>query len=374
MGWSVILWTLVGLAAVVAFFVGQLVYLSVVLSWEDRETRGLAYYGLPPEERSRFKKRLRRHALFLFPVLRLIGKLSKFTFERASFRHRGISGPRGTCSPESFARADRYEARPQDVFVVTQMKCGTTWMQHVVYEVLHRGQGALVDSGTALYAVSPWLESLKSVPVDDAPLVGQERASRIIKTHLPVELCPYSADSRYVYVTRHPASCFASCVDFIATNAGATAPGLDAVEAWFCSSELMWWGSWPAHVSGWWDRSRDSENVLFVHFEEMKKDLGGVAQRVADFLGLEPLAEQELEAIVHKCGFEYMQRFKETFEMQPPHLLQTDAELFVRGSVDRHRDVPPDVGARVLAWCAAEMDGSDYPLETQYPDVAAAKG
>lgn len=364
-------WIGLGIGFVVLILVGQMIYLSVVLSWEDQQTRGLGYYGLAPAEREAFKRRLRLHARLLHPVLLLIGRTSKFTFEKASFRHRGIAGPRGTCGEDSFARADGYEAKPQDVFVVTQMKCGTTWMQHVVYEVLNRGGGDIVDSGRTLYAISPWIEARKSVPVEEAPLVGTERPSRIIKTHLPVQLCPWSPDSKYIYVARHPVSCFASCVDFVATNIGTLAPELPVVESWFRSPDLMWWGTWTDHVKGWWARSREADNVLFVHFEDMKSDLAGVVREVAAFLGVAPLTDAEMAQVVEKCGFAYMQRHKDAFEMNPPHILQTDAELFVRGTADRHRDVPVEVRQSLGEWVAAEMRESDYPLAIRYPDVAA---
>lgn len=374
MGWSPITWVAILAGALVVFLIVQYVYLGVILSWEDQKTRDLEYYGLPPEGRAGFKRTLRRHARFLFPVLRLVGKFSSFTFEKASFQHRGVSGPRGTCSLESFQRADDYQARPEDVFVVTQMKCGTTWMQHVVYEILHRGNGDLVEDGTALYAVSPWLEALKCVPVDEAPLVGAKRPSRVIKTHLPTSLCPFGPEARYVYVARHPVSCFASCADFIATNVGAMAPDLAVVEEWFCSEELMWWGTWPAHVMGWWQLAQANDNVLFVHFEDMKRDLPGIVREVAGFLGVEPLATGEIENVVHKCGFAYMQAHKEAFEMHPPHILATDAELFVKGTADRHKDVPEEVRQRVRGWCAAELAGSDYPLGRIYPDLVVVGG
>lgn len=365
-------WIGVVAGAVLGAYLVQMVYLSIVLKWEDERTRGLAYYGLPPEGRAAFKRALRRHARLLHPILLLSGRLARLTFQRGSFRHADISGPRGSCTPESFARAAAYEPRPEDVFVVTQMKCGTTWMQHLVYEVLSRGRGDLVASGRTLYAISPWLEGIKSVPLDQAPVVGAERPSRIIKTHLPAPLCPWSAAARYVYVARHPVSCFASCADFVAANLGALAPPLSEVEAWFRSRELMWWGTWPDHVSGWWDRDRRAPNVLFVFFEDMKRDLPAVAERVAGFLGVAPLSAEELAAVVEKCGFAYMQRHQDAFEMVPPSILQTDAELFVRGSADRHRDVPDDVRRRIAAWCATEMRGSDFPLASVYPDVAAA--
>jgi hypothetical protein len=83
----------------------------------------------------------------------------------------------------------------------------------VVYQVLLRGGGDLAERGEAMYAVSPWLEGIKSVPMEQARSIGMERPARIIKTHFPADFCPFRSDARYVYVVRHPVSCFASCVD-----------------------------------------------------------------------------------------------------------------------------------------------------------------
>ena len=202
-------WLGIAAAAAVLLMVIQFIYLVAVLAWSAEKTRGLGYYGMPLEGRARYKAVLRRHATLLRPMLWLVGRFSSFSYEQASIRHRGVPGPKGTCSEESFARGMSWEPRPEDVFVVTQMKCGTTWMQHVVYEVVMRGRGDIVDSGRTLYGVAPWLEALTSVPVAEAPLHGAERPTRIIKTHLPAAACPFSGDARYIYVARHPASCFA---------------------------------------------------------------------------------------------------------------------------------------------------------------------
>jgi aryl sulfotransferase len=212
------------------------------------------------------------------------------------------------------------------------------------------------------------------VSIDDAPVVGTAGKARIIKTHLPGSLCPKGDAARYIYVARHPLSCFASCVDFVATNVGAMAPPMAAYEEWFRSKDLMWWGTWTDHVKGWWDRARGNARVLFLHFEDMKKDLPGVVRQVAAFLGVPPLNDTELASVVEKCGFAYMQEHQDHFEMHPPHIMQTNAELFVRGTADRHKDVPPDVRQRTLAWAKAELKDSDYPLASRYPDVAAAEG
>jgi len=352
-------------------YIAWTVYLAVVLRWEDAHTVGLGYYGRSAAERDAFKRTLRLHAVLLAPVLWVNGKLAKVDFRRVRIQHDGVSFPAGSCSPESVAAAVAYAPRAEDVFVATQMKCGTTWMQHVAYEVLRRGGGDIVERGATLYALSPWIEGRRSVPLAEAPLVGTERPSRIIKTHLPAPLCPAGADARFIYVARHPISCFASCMDFVATNVGAMAPALPAYEAWFTSPDLMWWGTWPDHVQGWWERAQRDGNVLFVHFEDMKRDLPAIVRQVEGFLGVAPLTEGERARVVEKCGFAYMQDHQGSFEMHPPHILQTNASLFVRGTADRHKDVPADVRRRLNAWVAATMAAGAYPLAAHYPDVTA---
>jgi hypothetical protein len=370
---TIVWWVIAILVALFVLYVVQGVYLASILRWEDEQTVGLAYYGRPAAERQQFKQSLQRHARRLRPILWLNSRMAKVDFRGpARMQYKGVSAPNGTCSPDSFAKAESYAPRPEDVFVVTQMKCGTTWMQHVVYEVLNRGHGNLVETGTAMYAISPWIEGRKSVPLDSAPLVGGERPSRIIKTHLPAQLCPYSPQAKYIYVVRHPVSCFASCVDFVATNVGAMAPPMSAFEEWFCSPDLMWWGTWTDHVKGWWGRSRKEDNVMFVSFEEMKKDLAGTVRRVTELLGVATLTADEEARVVEKCGFKYMQQYQDNFEMHPPHILQTNAEMFVSGKAERHKDVPDDVRQRIAAWTTREMAGTDFPLEGAYPDVAKA--
>ena len=370
MSWAAALgWFALIVAGALAFGILGFVYLAIVLAWEDEHTRGAAYYGLPLEERRRFHRRLRLHARMLSPIVRLGSRLTKVTLSKASFRFSGVAGPKGSCSPESFERGHAYRARSEDVFVVTQMKCGTTWMQHLVYQALTRGRGELAERGEALYAVAPWLEGVRSVGLEEAPLIGEERPSRIIKTHFPAELCPFDATAKYIYVVRHPVSCFASCVDFIRANLGAFAPEIDHVRDWFCSDEDMWWGSWPRHVEGWWTLAQERDNVLFVRFEDMKVDLAGVARSVGRFLGMAPYDAAELEAIVTKCGFDYMREHAESFEMQPPHLLAIDAELLVKGTADRFKDVPQEVGAHVARWCVERLEGAAYPLAQEYPSA-----
>jgi hypothetical protein len=242
-------------------------------------------------------------------------------------------------------------------------------MQHLVYQILMRGTGDLVETGRSLHAISAWLESLKTVSVADAPLVGVERKGRVIKTHLPEQLCPYRDSAKYIYVSRHPVSCFASCVDYVTSSLGWFAPTLEQCEAWF-RSDLMWWGTWPAHVAGWWRASQEKPNLLFINFEDMRADLSSVAEQIGEFLGVERFTQREIEQIVSKSSFSYMAEHADAFDMNPPHLLRRSSSVFVSGKRSRHRDVAPQVHARLSSWCREELAATGFPLEKLYPDVA----
>jgi hypothetical protein len=250
------------------------------------------------------------------------------------------------------------------------MKCGTTWMQQVVYEILSRGRGNLGDDGHRhLYALSPWIEAKSSVALRDAPRIG-ESGARLIKTHMPTLLCPYGEAAKYVYVTRDPVACFASGVDFVRMLAGPLVPGVPRMLAWYCS-DRMWWRSWPEHVEGWWRWAEERPNVLFVHYEEMLDDLPGVVDRVAGFLGV-ALAPAEREAVVRKSGFEYMKANEEVFEMAPPSFLtEPGGSFFVSGRRERRSDVGPAERERILAFCRERLRAGRYPAARFYPELGS---
>jgi len=347
-----------------------LLYLGLVVAWEDRSTRGLSYYARSADGRRRYRRILAVHRSLLAPVLWLLGRRVRFNFRSGSAFHGGLAAPKGSRNPASLEFASRYRPSPDDVFVVTQMRCGTTWMQQIVYEILTRGSNDLDTAGRTLCEISPRLESFHGVPVAAAPRIGLPPSRRVIKTHLSAAVCPYSDRARYIYVTRHPASCFASCVSFLNLNLRGFAPRLEDIEAWFCSPQAMWWGTWPAHVRGWWERSWRCANVLFVFYEEMKRDLPAEVQRIAGFLGVPPLSPQELERVLLHSSYSWMQSHAEAFEIHPPHLLLSEPTFFVSGRMDRYEDVPDELRRRIVSWCQTELADSSFPWERFFPESA----
>jgi len=347
-------------------FAGLGAYRASFVRWYNRETYGNAYFGRPRAERDAFKRELREKSRAVGAIARGMRRLrAPHAFEGA--RYRGVQLPPQVAVAE-WERAVAYRPEKSDVFVATQMKCGTTWMQQIVYEVLSRGRGDLGDSGHRhLYAASPWIESPWSVRMADAPRIG-ERGSRVIKTHLPASLCPFDPAARYVYVTRHPVACFASSVDFVTMLLGPLCPELPDLVDWFCS-DRMWWGPWPAHVAGFWELAQRHPNVVFLHYEEMRTELPGAVDRVAALLDV-ALTPDERAAVVAKSGFDYMKANEELFEMAPPTPLQAEDGRFLHSARSaRDAAVGPAERERIVAWCRDQLRGTSYPAARFYPDL-----
>ena len=308
---------LIGVGLLV-LILAPLAYMAWVMRWEQRETLGDRYFARTQAERTALKEKVRARGRTVRPIAQALAAVIPRK-SLPSFEYKGVSGPIMTCSRARFEETANYTPDADDIFVATQMKCGTTWMQQVVYEVLSRGKGDFSDEGHRhMYALSPWIESRHSVSMEDAPRVGAGK-KRIIKTHMPARLCPYSSDARYIYVLRHPVACFTSMRDFITMLAGPFAPPPDVLLDFYLSDK-MYWLSWPEHADGWWRWAEQRPNVLFVHYEDMLDDLAGAASRVASFLEVDLTAE-ELAAVAHKSSFDYMKAHEEHFEMTPPVIL-----------------------------------------------------
>ncbi len=359
-------------AALILLPIAGLVYVALYLRWEGRQTTGMAYYGRPLAARRMLKRKIRLFSWPARPLVHLLARLGRGRAVMPAFEFEQVSGPPKVSSPEVFARAKAYQPRADDIFVVTQMRCGTTWMQQVVYEILTRGQaGSEGRQRPHLYAESPWIDAVNSVDIDAAPRLGHP-PSRIIKCHLPTELCPDSPAAKYIYVARHPVSCFASIVDFNRAMLGPFLPSIGTMTEWFCS-ERMYWRPWPAHVAGWWQRAATRDNVLFIHFEDMKRDFDAVLDRVAQFLGCTLTAEERARVTEH-CSFAYMKDHEEFFEMAPPTMFSVNGGRFLAsGKTARHDDVTPDVRAHIEAYCRTALAGSSYPVERFYPDLAGPR-
>ena len=101
--------------------------------------------------------------------------------------------------------------------------------------------------------------------------------------------------------------------------------------SWFLSGEVSF-GSYLDHVLSWWEH-RDEENVLFLKYEDMKKDVRSAIVRIASFIGKD-LTEEEMEIILRKSSFSYMKNdHTANHDWIPKERKHAEATPFIRKSV-----------------------------------------
>ncbi|CAN8026364.1 unnamed protein product [Ixodes persulcatus] len=180
---------------------------------------------------------------------------------------------------ECVRSALHYKAQPGDVFVVSYPKCGTTWMEHIVYHIFN-GRSPPKDILSRCREM-PFLEFQGADSVRDMARPGS------IKTHMPFRFQPYSMGAKYIYTCRNPFDC---CVSFFYHTKAM--PEYKFQDGTFDEFFEMFiegkvdFGDYFDHVLSWYEH-RNDPNVLFLTYEDLKKDTGTWVLKIADFLGEE---------------------------------------------------------------------------------------
>jgi len=201
-----------------------------------------------------------------------------------------------------------YSAKPGDLFIVTYPKNGTTWMQQIVTLIQNNGNipDLMKENGTS--AISPFLEKYGKQAVYDIP----SDTKHSIKTHMPYRLTPKHPEAKYIVVIRNPKD---ACVSQFHHYQ------LHEQLGWRQRNFHDFFPIWLAGDVGgadyfdWyleWFKHKDDDNVLFVVYENMKKDIESSIFQVASFMGQEyrdSLQNKEiLQQIVEKSSFSFMKK------------------------------------------------------------------
>ncbi|KAF3537814.1 hypothetical protein F2Q69_00024378 [Brassica cretica] len=160
---------------------------------------------------------------------------------------------------------------------------------------------------------------------------------RLMNTHIPHLSLPESVKSsscKIVYCCRNPKDMFVSLWHFgkkLAPQETADYPIEKAVEA-FCKGKFIGGPFWD-HVLEYWYASLENPNkVLFVTYEELKKQTGDTIKKIAEFLGCGFIGEEEVRGIVKLCSFESLSNLEVNREGKLPNGMETKA-FFRKGDV-----------------------------------------
>lgn len=243
---------------------------------------------------------------------------------------RGLAFPKPFLVPKVVEDLIDYKPCDKDIFIVTYPKCGTTWTQFLVWEIMHKG-AVPPSPNQIMFKHIPFMEYIGIEHIQTLP------EPRVMKTHLPFHLQPYSPSSKYIYVIRNPWDCCVSYYYHHCLDSALPFLSFDAYFKLFITGELAW-GDFFDHVLSW-HAHRNEPNVLFLTYEEMKKDTRKTLFEIARFLGESYYESLQDEEVVENClkhsDFKYLKEMGMFFLKPGDDSTDSEAACVHLGEIDR---------------------------------------
>ncbi|KAJ8913237.1 hypothetical protein NQ315_016180 [Exocentrus adspersus] len=317
--------------------------------------------------------------------------LKYFTGERTGFVQ---VGPKKWFFPSGYERdaANYYNfrVRPDDTFVVTFPRSGTTWMQEMVW-LLANDLNYEKAAKTQLEDRFPFLEfssfvhmetkeeflrenaydeeKYQEVQLIDYPawkILGEIPGRRFIKTHLPFSLLPQNllqVGCKVIYIARNPRDV---AVSFYHLNRSFRTQGYigDFPRYWnYFEKNLQPWTPYWEHIKEGWSR-RNEANLLFLFYEDINKvvNLIDSIKTVSNFLGRK-YSDSEYETLAEHLDIHNFRRNKSVnFDnLKRLGILVSSEEGFVRkGKNGGWKDYfDEQLNARADRWIEENLKGTD---------------
>jgi len=226
--------------------------------------------------------------------------------------------------------------RPDDIYIVSYPKSGTTLMQMILYQLTTGGEMDFPH----INAVCPFLEL--EISKHNAGFLEAAASPRCFKTHLLARELPITT-GRYIYIVRDVRDVVVSAYHHDLMVGGAHR-SLEQFTEEFLESGWLAYPTWFEHLDSWWPH-RNDPNVLYLSFEDMTANLEATIRQVARFCQID-VREADMPRILERCSFAFMKQHEAKFD---PRLQNTPrgSQGFIRkgktgsGSelLPRHREM-----------------------------------
>jgi aryl sulfotransferase len=265
------------------------------------------------------------------------------------------------------SRWEVYEPQAGDIVVTTSYKCGTTFTQQLLYNMLVRNTAG-DETFPDLEPVSPWLDSRTS-PMSKEELGGHIKTlphQRFLKSHLPLDGLPYFKGVKYIIVGRDPRDVFMSLVnhygaytdfyyDQLKHEGEQGMPRFDGdIRGFWKNWITRGWFDWEQEGSPFWSNMHHTQtywdynylpNFLFLHYADMLSDLPGTVKQLAEFIGL-AMTSVEISAVVKAVSFGRVKQqalAESALSSKVPEVFKGGQATFInKGTNGRWRDVLTD--------------------------------
>ncbi|CAL5322128.1 unnamed protein product [Camellia sinensis] len=220
-----------------------------------------------------------------------------------------------------------HESRDDDIVLASSIKTGTTWLKALCFCIMQGQKGAdkgkvgekeeeeddpLLKNHPTFYVQT--IESKNYEKNSTVDLSGMP-SPRLFHTHIPYNALPESmkkSNCKIVYITRNPKDTLVSMWHFlnnVRTPEQGPYPFDKAFES-FCDG-VHPYGPFFDHVLEYWKESlKKPEKILFLRYEEMKRDPKEEVKKLASFLGRPFANDKELEKVLWRCSLDRLKNLE----------------------------------------------------------------
>lgn len=237
------------------------------------------------------------------------------------------------------------QIRPTDVFLVGHPKSGNTWLTLMLGVLIERNFNNKIN----LNNIGEFIPSFHN---RDNQIQNYSKFPdpRLFRNEGPVypDLYP-----KTIYIVRDPRASYVSYFHHCVHDTGRVdwkiEDFIDEMLANGCIRSLEpYLLRWDRHVMEWLRRA-ERQPVLFVKFEEMKRDSYQVLKKAVDFIGL-PCSEDEIRLAVQRGDFKSMRKEEMDHGAAPYSGTKGEGGFFVRkGTVDGWKEELTSESAEKIA-------------------------
>jgi hypothetical protein len=206
-----------------------------------------------------------------------------------------------------------FTPRPDDIFVVTFPKSGTTWLQMILYQIFTDGE----MNFTHIAEWSPYFDAF----VRGGRGIDHLPSPRIIKSHLAYNMIP-KGPCKYIYVARNGKDVAVSYFHYCQTHLNFDGDFEQFFELFLNGFPIGIYGhpTWFEHVSQWLE-NRSNLDVLFLTYEELKHNREAAVRKILAFCGKE-ISPQKLARIVERSSFAFMKQYENKLDTLTVRLIE----------------------------------------------------